>query len=207
MKKPALLVLALIAFSACKKEKTTMLSTTSTKDYYPMSVGSYWIYERTQIDTNGVETPTLQPNDSVYVSRDTVINGETYAVFVGAMWWSPMQESYMRDSAGYILSSSGSVLDLTNLYGILDFQHDSAHMWNVTTYVEHPSDPITVPAGTFSVLDRVRRVDFLDPNYYWDSSRYMHDYYAKGVGLVREIAFYYLASWCESRRLLRYHIE
>lgn len=207
MKKLALLLLVLIAFSGCQKEKQRTMYKISSSDYYPMTVGSYWIYERTQIDTNGVETTTPDNNDSVYVSRDTLINGKTFAVFVGTIWWDPAQELYMRDSAGHVLSSSGTILDLTNFSGILDFYHDSSGMSDATTYMEHPPGPITVPAGTFSTVDRVCRIDILIPSYPWGTPRYLHDYYALGVGRVREISCYSSAPWYQSRRLLRYHIE
>ena len=207
MKKLLLLFTLLLCISACKKDDkiTNFYPPAVTHHYSPLTVGSYWIYEHFDLDTNGVETANSQ-TDSVYVSRDTVIGGKTYAIVVGS-YFNPYTEYFFRDSAGDILSEAGSVNLWANNFTDTLQTYNSPPDWYGHIMMHQPSSPVITPAGTFNCIDRRATTYITMSGYPWDSPRYSHCYYSEGVGMVYETFFYLMSPGYIGRLLLRYHIE
>ncbi len=200
--------LLLIGFYSCKKEKDeSPLPATSTSssspNCFPLSIGSYWIYERFNGDTNGVET-TIE-TDSSYISGDTVIHGDTFAVFVGDVIDSN-SVYFRRDSAGYLVDQIGIIrCSNTNFT-------DTLSSGNSPGYYDYyykmiPPAIISTPAGPLNAYDYRGTITVLLSGYMWDNPRYIHSYYSDNIGLVRETTFFLMSPNYIGRKLVRYHIQ
>jgi hypothetical protein len=73
--------------------------------------------------------------------------------------------------------------------------------------MERVNDPITVPAGTFEVLNYKGTVvtSMNTPGVKYP--RYLNCYYAEGVGKILYTYFYVLSPNIYEKRLLRYYIK
>lgn len=199
-----------VAFVSCKKDKDAepeapVTATTPTSGM-PFTTGSYWIYEKINIDTNGVETSAGGALDSVYISNDSVINGKTYSVFVGS-YVNPASLNFRRDSLGYIVDESGRIqyastnfTDTLSTFTVPGY-YDAYYMMN------QPASPLTVPAGTFNVKDFRGTVTATYSGYTGTNPRYIHYYYSDGVGQVKQVQFFVNAQDYIGWRLVRYYIE
>lgn len=199
--------LLLLCFYSCKKEKDAVPNVpppaASTPDYFPITTGCYWIYERFHMDTNGVET--IVAIDSSYVSGDTLINGNTFAVFVGT-YYDPNAIYCRRDSSGYIIDQHGIVyFSSTNFTDTLRTGNTPGYY--TSFYKMIPAGPVTVPAGIFSAYGYMGTVNITLPGYLWDNPRYTYCFYADGIGLVRETNFFLMNPNYDGRRLVRYNIQ
>ena len=80
--------------------------------YFPLTIGSSWVYQHVNIDQLGQET-FRDETDSVVVSKDTLINGKLYYVFEGNNYpfnggnWGIVD--ILRDSMGYIVNQHGEI--------------------------------------------------------------------------------------------------
>jgi hypothetical protein len=208
MKKLLLLSGILLFVSACRKDTVeNFRKHPDANEYFPMTTGSYWIYDHTKIDSNGVETIMPMADDSVYVSGDTIINGKSYAVIVG-LYWNPLASMCRRDSLGYLLDQwSIPRFSMTNFTDTLHEIHDTSTYGADDYFQMLHAGTMTVPSGTYEALDYHEYININNPSYPYDPHRYFATYYAKGVGVIRETYFYYSAWFYYSRRLVRYHIE
>lgn len=78
-------------FLSCKKEKdleilpeTTIQNSIS--DYGSLGIGNYWVYDNYNINTELNDTITFNYNDSIYIDRDTLINGHRFFVMEGKLF-------------------------------------------------------------------------------------------------------------------------
>jgi hypothetical protein len=204
-------LLLLICSAACKKDNVVPAPANEpvpapAPNGFPLTIGSYWIYENTMIDTNNVETINASnPSDSCYIKDDTIFGGKTYLVFVGNIT-NENAIFFRRDSLGFMVDQYGTIFysktDLINTLrtvsvpGFYDGYYKMAG----------PMTSVSVPAGGFSCYD-YQGVFVMPSSYAWSNPRFSHSYYANGVGLVRETAFFYSSPDYIARRLLRYHIE
>ena len=77
--------------------------------YSQFNVGNYWVYQDYRIDSSGIEKP-LKSVDSVYISKDTLINNVRYFVFNSSYYGTSLHPKYQRDSLGYIVNEKGAKL-------------------------------------------------------------------------------------------------
>lgn len=75
-------------FSSCEKdepiEPQTAKTPASIEEYYPLSIGNYWIYQQF-IYENG--TKTVGRIDSTVITNDTLIDGKKYYVLRGTEYF------------------------------------------------------------------------------------------------------------------------
>lgn len=201
------LVLA-VCFCSCKKDKDATptpvpSSPTATTNYFPLSVGSYWIYDTYNLDTNGVET--YVSTDSCYISNDTVIGGNTYSVFHASLLF-PTSTYYRRDSSGYLVDQVGKIyFSNTNFTDTLRYDSLPGYFSGFGKMIS-PSTSVSVPAGTFSVYDFMQTTTILTSGYIWENPRITHHYYADGVGIVNETLTFVGSPGYIGRKLVRYNI-
>lgn len=211
----AVVILSLYSLPGCRKSPDEMpplpapSGTTQTVYNFPLTLGSYWIYEHTLLDSNFnvVSTGAI---DSVFICGSTVINGDTFLVFDQQTNGSPTYAMpgfiygsyYLRDSAGYIVHPSGYFVEHDNFQDTLDTYSIPA----LTTYsfMRHPDSILTVPAGTYPTIDYRTDHYFTNPQY---MDRSGHKFYADDIGVVSWITFYVQSGYYFQRRLLRYHIQ
>lgn len=222
MKSRNLFLIPLIIFAGCKKKDDP--TPTSNEDqivteneYYPTSIGNYWVYEHYQVNLSTGEETKLSLIDSIVVTGDTLIDGKKYAVLEGIN--RPFNHSFgivnfVRDSSGCLLNNRHDVLlsseNFTDTLG--RFQHDdtlnnilSSSVW----WMVKGEQTLEVPAGTFNcIVLQTRRTQ----NYYETSDVKSMDWrscYAKGIGPVMlEYNYQYLADVSiREKRLVRYHVK
>ena len=111
-----ILILSLITFSACKKDEApdaeanepSPVPANTTNDYYPITVGSYWVYEF-DFHTPGGTINDNNVIDTLKVIGDTLIDGEIYFVFNTNR---PTQNTnyFRRVNQGEIVSETGILI-------------------------------------------------------------------------------------------------
>lgn len=212
MRKLFYLGIVLSLLVSCNDEPSNPVFKT-VENYLPLTVGNYWIYENYSVDTLGNETD-LSIIDSVIITRDTVINNETYFVFEGTHYphyinWDII--SIVRDSSGCIINEKGVILFAVDnfndiLYSRIEiFNGDT--IFRVDYQMEKPEISVTVPAGTYQILNY--KGNFITPENIngLEYPSNLNNYYAKNVGKIFSNNFFLSGHEIFERRLLRYHIE
>lgn len=199
----ALFILVFIFAISCKKQKDVTIDKIGAESYTPLSVGSYWIYDVSNIDTLG--NATFLMIDSTYIESDTVLNGETYSVFRSSS--SAFYQQLLRDSASYLVDEMGqkffhpaNFTDTLFKNIFVNFNNDTISL----TYriMRVPPGPASCIAGSFDALDAetTRELPLLNIE---TKSHYL---YASGVGLVLRQDFPVFGK-VRTYNLVRYHIE
>lgn len=200
-----MLLAALMLLASCKKDDS---DPEQTKDYVQLKTGNYWIYRVSQIDSLGMETLTNE-YDSVYISGDTTINGNVYAVKKYSTAIFPTE--YLRDSSNY----------LVDLWGIKRFSPvNFSDTLKKGFRIIYPNDTIffyyckmmdgkamvTVPAGIFMALN-YRETYLPTANLPYTTPVRNNYLYAKNIGVVQfNVNFVYSRRqmvW----RLVRYNVN
>lgn len=206
----------------CKKDDDNQEDNPSAQQptassYVPLEVGNYWVYRHYKVDSNGVETAQAT-TDSMVVSKDTMIGGRKYMVLEGTnrpytnQSWQIIR--MIRDSSGYIVNQHGRIyFSIDNFTDVLfSYSEDFGNMGKVaytseSRMVKHPA-MITVPAGTFDVLNFRETIDISEEYRTAENPRYLDTYYGKGVGVVLQNYFYLSdAKNIVEKRLIRYHVN
>jgi len=218
MRKLFLLTLTLGLLVSCEKEADPALddyeSPISVKGYLPLEIGNYWIYQHVHIDSLSNEILSDRI-DSIGVERDTLINGHQYFVLEGSNYpfnggqWGIID--MLRDSAGYIVTPEGDIrFAIANFTDVLAkktevIQEDT--LYSLTYKMETVDYALTVPAGTFEVLNfKGTAFSYKDLSGI-NNPRYLNNLYAPGVGKVLQTYFYFHSPVISEKRLIRYHIN
>ena len=177
-------------------------------DNYHLTKGSYWIYQVYDVDT--LNNYTLRPAlDSCYISRDSVIRGNTCHFRTGTYFGiAGIWQLYLRDSSGWLVDESGYRYSNVNGVAIVE----TAAVVNNNPYSTAISmlpgkQMITVPAGTFGCLEALATYKDTNPQFSWQVLRNCYDEFAPGIGSIRQTAFYHSQQNHMERRLLRYHLQ
>ena len=219
MKKMILLLVIATVALACQKEElpdNPENPPVPESNYYPLTIGSYWVYQHYKVDTNGI---AIEQNttDSVIITKDTVINDKTYAVYEGTN--KPINSGnwgivkIVRDSSGYFVNQLGTIIfSSTNFTDTLNqgVEHkltEDDTLFTHSSMMEDVDQLITYPAGTFEVLNYKTTYIFpylieIPPLY----TRYKNNYYAPDVGQIVSSYFYASQTDVIERRLTSYYI-
>ena len=211
MKTKMLLGAALIFAVAIACNKETDDLNTPSPDYFPLTNGSYWVYNTYQIDSSGNEN-IVGDNDTIMIIGDSLINGNEYKVFYGVSFGhaSIKKESYYRDSMDCIVNNEGKIIFSNKNF--TDTLSVTSTFWSGSVYwyaiMEPFSGDMVLPAGTFNDLlnSKLTVVDAGKQDIIGTS-----DYlYAPNVGLVLR-QYFYISSHTNYRdyfeeRLVDYHI-
>lgn len=219
MKKMILLVFVAIVAMACQKnESDPPTPQTPETNYYPLTTGSYWVYQKYNVSGDSSESE-VSSRDSIIIIGDTLINQNTYKVFENTIILSSgnnqVSLSFVRDSSGYMVDISGGIIfSSTNFVDTLnqgakymiDGDTTSTFLYSYSYKMEDVEEQIAVPAGTFDVLNYQGTI-FSNENMPVDNPRYSNTYYADGVGKVMSTNFYFSANDMELHwRLADYYI-
>lgn len=204
-----------ILFVACKKKELEIQAENQNQDTtyeFPTSEGSYWIYQWSEVDSTGVET-ALNQYDSLFVIGDSVINGNTYAVY-RSVNFSGFENIYLqRDSSGFIVDNHGNVSFTYMDFDVIYSQGSEPGLWDY--YSQYLSGPFTIslPIGTFQTIAAEHFIYSQNGspiNSCGDMEQSFKTYYASGVGQVlQETAFsssYYTQCKKMNRTLIDYYI-
>ena len=193
-------ILAVLTYS-CKKSSDNTESA-PVADYYNLQVGNYWVYQCYTI--NNSDTTFMQKLDSAYIEKDTVIRGYSFFKLLSNPFpgYSPSMPSYIRDSSGFLVLSSGIRICSNN-----DFKdtlcidtRDSLIFRGYETMTGKDSI-VTVPHGSFqSITSRTRIVPVQSGQF---PIRYIYDVYAKNLGKIKSHNFYFNGGEQIESRLVR----
>lgn len=206
-----LLIAALIFATSCKQgndDDDDDNTPTSSTNYIPMSIGNYWVYEIRNTDSLGVPNGGTAYLDSIEITHDTLIKGNKFFVFEGDYGNSSQPtriiKNILRDSSGFLVNEVGEVLfSSTNFIDTLSKHidiHNTDTIYEYYGMMENPSYQITVPSGTYDVLDFKTTIIYY-------RTRYMHKYFADGIGEIYNNLFFSSSSNMLERRLIRYYIK
>jgi hypothetical protein len=200
--------------TSCKKEDDPIIPPSNPIVFtiygFPISDGSYWIYQEERTDSDGV---VIQNGaiDSVYVEGDTTIGLYTYkkiktVVLSGSSWFPQQALRIVRDSAGYLVDVYGEYMEHDNFTDTLHFQDygGQVHAWY---FMRHRDSVVTVPAGTFETIDYEGHMYAQDPNYPWPVPRYTHHLLADGIGMILYRTYFVSSPDYIQQRLARYSIQ
>lgn len=213
MKKLTVLGLLLVVtlFYSCDDKENEMIVVQSTNEsYLPLEIGNYWIYQNTQTIRDRI---SIKDNDTVRVTKDTLIAGNKYYVLEGNTRFlrTPITE-YFRDSSGYIITPLGlKIFSDSNfsdiLYSYIHSEPNQDGKSLITNYkMEKINDPVIVPAGSFNTLgyigttdDQIRDREF----------SCLNTFYAKNVGKVKQTWCFFVDpdSSIIEKELIEFHIQ
>lgn len=191
--KNALFVLlsSILVFEACKKndEHLAEMAIVIRPNYSNLEVGNYWIYQQFDLNADGNYT-ALNIYDSLYVEKDTIIDGITYFKY----WTDQIQGGslypiYLRDSVGITVQLDGRIFFATTsaVDTVETFCYLTATDTVYCTYaISSPNDvSVNVPAGEFFCRDLTTYYDISSFSSGL-SDKLRHRYMAKDVGMVYE---------------------
>ncbi|MCD4774382.1 MAG: hypothetical protein K8R41_13470 [Bacteroidales bacterium] len=207
MKKLVLFFFVITILYSCNKNENEPdpVVIPQSSEYTIFNVGSYWVYDWYKIDTLGNET-SMNKTDSIYVSKDTVINGETYRLSKGTRFGNMPYSFIVRDSNNYIVNQEGNIIfSATNFSDIL-FSDSTTNLVFITYQMTDKDSIISVPAGSFETYNCQGTVIPLNTGYSW-GIRYIDKRYAKGIGQILNTSYYFSQPDYMEQRLVRYHIE
>lgn len=111
MKINYLVILGMIFVLSCEKSDDPSIIEPAAPNYYPITTGSYWVYDTYSIDSLGNET-LYSENDTIRIIGDTTINEIIYKVVLGKEVTLPQKRLttwFVRDSSEYIVDENGQI--------------------------------------------------------------------------------------------------
>lgn len=204
-----------MAFVACNKnDDATPVIKPKDPNYFPLSIGSYWVYNTYKIDSLGNEELYSQ-NDTTRIIGDTMINKNTYKIYSGHLYSSTsVYKIYYRDSSRYIISDEGNIIfssdNFTDTITSELIPNTGNPQWHLYSKMDMHNSITTLEAGTFdSLLIRNLYIEYLMENPC--ITRSLTSLYAPNVGkIVEQIAFIgeLLNTKCYyEKRLVSYYIK
>ena len=154
-----------------------------------LETGNFWVYQRYKVDSadNILEVYGV---DTLFVSGDSVVNGETYAKVyrdgippnMGLLW---------RDSAGCVVTADHKILFCADpmdevIYTV--FQGPVGVILDYSVYSTPES--VTVAAGTFSTYKMQCEITSIGGFPEQPDWKRLRSYWAEGVGRVRYYEFF-----------------
>ena len=210
MKKWLIMIIAVLSFLSfsCKKDSEEQIPAVKA-DYYQLKVGNYWIYQRFNVDTNGVATP-MAKYDSAFIEKDTLIHGFTYLKLKENPYvlFPEQISSYLRDSSGYLVNSAGYILasdvNFTTVLAV-----DTTHPDLYVGYLQMTGKDslVTTEAGNFQSITPRRKIIPTPPNIANLPIRYTYEIYGKGVGKMKTHSFFFSGGMTFETRLVRYKLN
>lgn len=216
----ATIIVATIFATSCKKDKdvgpivNNNPSTTSNTYSFPLTIGSYWIYESVNMDSSYNITST-QGIDSVFIAKDTIVNGSHYFQkrIINVNSGSSYAINYfidtlkvVRDSAGYIVDQFGKYIKHDDFTNILNTSTYSQPQYTIVSRMTNKDSAVTVPAGTFTSINYQSKLSIQEPIYVGNRTKYSNDIMANNVGVILQTACYFQSPTKLGIQLLRYHI-
>jgi len=206
MNKLLIIIILITTLGSCSKQEDVTINKLEEEDgnFLPLSVGNYWIYEVSQVDTNG--NSTFQKIDSTYIDSDTIINNNIYFVIKSSASINYIQ--FLRDSSGYIVDDNGQkylyqrLIDDTLYTNLLkSFLGDTLSF----TYRKMSKPPTKIYCG----LGYLTALDAEVTRYlaYTKTTAYAHYYYSSNIGLIRRQDYFSFTGKRTEYSLIRYMIN
>lgn len=208
------LILPVFCLLSCEKDVTNSeVEPIQATEYFPLSVGNYWVYENYKVDSMGTETIFEQKLDSVIITKDTLINNKVYYKLHAVNYYLggslDSKSCYYRDSSGYIIDFKGNIrFSNTNLSDTLqritEYEIGDHLFYSVTYKMEKSHDVVDPYLNQFNDLLNFRGT-LTTPSYH--KVRYLDNLHAKGVGPIYLSSEFISSPISFKKKLIRYHIN
>lgn len=201
------LLVSIIAFYSCNKD----LPADPPQDqdpifnnYYPMSIGNYWVYEYITKDPNGtiIGSPSY---DTTKIIGDTLIDSQSYYIL---SLNKPMNNTRitLRDSSGYIINQNGKINLLPSANEAI-YNFHFGYIGNDTAYAYweefHDALSIETPAGNYTCLGKIAKHE-LWPTF--GSTTSVDSNLFANIGQVQR-SYSYMSGAKVIGTLIEYHLE
>lgn len=199
-----LLCISPLIFS-CADE--SMVTTPSITKLMNLKVGNYWIYDWYEINTSTGSVTALNKRDSIWIEKDTIINGRTCFIRKGGLLGSKtIRKSVLFDSLNSIYSFPDREMRLTRDESIIStvFFGSEDNPLAIGYYsIDNTKVPIEVPAGNFASINFRGRIEPQQPDYPY-GVRYNDNFYTDNIGLTKLRTYNYSSPNDVEMRLVRY---
>ena len=170
--------------------------------FVPLTVGSFWVYDFYTIDTLGNDT--YNNSDTVKIIKDSIINGNIFAVFKGS--YEQKCDNcfeFRRDSSGYLLDERSFILfSATNFTDTLEKLMFGSNGW-IFFKMNHKDSIISVPAGNLPTYEYERVL--YDP-IFSPKAQHCSTFYSYGIGVIKTHWKYSSPPNYYDSRLVSYYI-
>ena len=182
-----LILLICVVLANCRKDMPIPVQITvepqkeKVTEYYPLAVGNYWIYHVYKIDTDKIEY--YEYTDTVSILKDTIMKGRKYFL-KKSFYYSSTFKYWVADSADYIIDDKGFRFLTHSNFNDTFYIYTQEGLWTDYCKMFNRYSLITVPAGTFTTIEReaLRYFHFQNPA---GNPIVSTSYFAKGIGLVK----------------------
>ncbi len=214
MKKSLVYLMTFSFFCACKKDEITESPTRQLNTHLPLKVGNFWVYEGYYVrNSNDIYRNT----DTLKVTGDTTINNRIYFILEGNYFPHESRKRtyqyYWRDSLDYVINSEGRIIVSTSdfdhileQYGGMQKQNLSA--WYVTRARELEASYSNNGTVYNNIINMEKQVFQIPENPHNKEVRFLHEYFAKDVGIVfKESQYLSDDELLIQSHLIDYHLE
>jgi hypothetical protein len=174
-------------------------------DYYPLSIGNYWVYKVYTVDSNNNYREHVEV-DSLYVEKDSLINGKIYKLVRGTF----LSELYLlRDSSNYLVTAEGKKLLTTNKTdeSLAKRTYSGQGLeFELNTKMNHTDSTFNTPSGNYKCKFVKSTLKCLSPNSTYNDRKGFYAY-SKGVGMIGRKMSYLLSDLYVEMKLIRYDVK
>ncbi len=204
--KPILLFFVLLClFISC--EKNGLMESYNPENYFPLSVGNFWVYE-SSYTTNGGNKSSLGM-DSLVVKKDTIMRGQTYYLVEGTWLGNRPYKEYLTYIRKQVISINGKVWfegtdfgSIVNSYASVSGQDTS---YSEKFYMIKPELEVSVPTGSYETLALVGI--YRSPSVSVQDNVHTKWHYAKDIGMVKIHSDYITQEYVIEMDLLEYELK
>ena len=197
----SLSLFGLMGFAGCdKQDPETPLC--DAENYFPLKTGNWWVYEAWRQNEDGSLDP--RENDSLYISRDTLMLGLHFFLLEGQFFSRPMRHWLASDN-GKIVASDGCIwfrcpqlFESDRLYPVYHFDFPAI------LRTDRKDSLVSVPAGDFSPVMFMEARSMREDTIWTNTYRF---YFSRKVGLIRWEARARGYDFSNITNLIRYHIN
>lgn len=197
-------------FFSCKKDDLPVevceSNQTESDTFMPLATGNFWVYEFCEVDT--LDNKTCRTKfDTISVEGKEMVGGRAYFKIKGTGILNSIFPQYIRNEEGEILTPEyyDSVRLLTGEERYLFSQVEDTlektrcvHVnwmpncsWRYTSYMVSGTSQLTVPAGTFDVVNSQELNIYTTPRVFYGNTQTNDRQFSKDVGLVRITAHFF----------------
>lgn len=206
------LITTCITISSCKKDEVPECEVAeepaiTTNDYFPVSVGSYWVYEFRTHQITGEISPNSSL-DTLKVVGDTVLDGETFFVFNtdkptdNTVWFRRIDQGEVVSQSGTLVCPpDNSYAGVYNSYYFVTGGGDTTnHVWEEFSGYEMVSSTF---GPTYSCIQKTKY------NENWPilgGDTFADTMYYSPIGILQR-SYSYISGGKQVGTLVDYHLE
>ena len=201
-----------LLLSSCKKDdKETIVEIEPTielaEDYTQLAIGNYWVYDRYSINISTGEETDLNQLDSIFISKDTLINGLTYLVLEGTKFGNKFQNILRNKEAKLVFPDESIQLSTMNLPDTINVEYD---LWNgivdsMYTVLNNQEVGIDLPSGIVTSKLQYEKIFYISSSL--NPIRYQRNYYVINIGVAKYTSFFATGPSNLEMRLIRYSVK